>query len=291
MKCQKLQRNLMSYISGEISEDQKRVFESHLAQCPSCAEEVREFGFVWNILDASQDRTVPKNIEARILSAAREAIVTVKENIRINSWASLKGLLKPMAPIGMGLAATIVSAGILSSKMNLSLIHPLGLTAVGALWTGLYSIIFYLVFSAGKREASSWRSLAQASLVAVGIFLVFTVISPVPSSLNFCRYYSFTQPVIERLSTGGSFFLFGALYALIPMSIAAYFSGSRTGNHPFAKGSMAGVMFMALLAPSIYLQCAPFALGVLLVWFGGALLGSVLGGALGYWVRYRFAGS
>jgi len=81
------------------------------------------------------------------------------------------------------------------------------------------------------------------------------------------------------------------LYALLPMSIAAYFSGSRSGNHPLAKGSLAGVMFVALLAPSIYLQCAPFALGVLLVWFGGALLGSVLGGVVGYWVRYRFAGS
>ncbi len=52
---------------------------------------------------------------------------------------------------------------------------------------------------------------------------------------------------------------------------------------------MAGAMFAMLLAPSIYLQCAPFALGVLLVWFGGALVGSVLGGLIGYWVRYRLA--
>lgn len=291
MTCHEIQIDLLTYFAGELSKEQKQDIKSHLSQCPTCAQEVRELGLVWKSLDAWEDQSVPENIEERILSIAREAVVTAKESFWVNSWTSLKEILKPMAPIGMGLVAAMISAGVLSSKMNLSLIHPLGLTAVGALWTGLYAIIFYFLFVLGKREISSWRTFAQASLVAVGIFLVFTLISPLPSSVHFCRYYSVTQPLIERLSTGGSFFLFGGLYALIPMGIAAYFSGSKSGRHPLAKGSMAGVMFVALLAPSIYLQCAPFALGVLLVWFGGALLGSVLGGTLGYWIRYRFAGS
>lgn len=291
MKCENVQKLFMNYLVGEVSGQDKLACETHMANCSSCANEMQELGLAWNSLEAWEDQSVPKNLEIKILSAASKAVVAVQENVWANSWASFKRLLKPMAPIAMGLVAALLSAGILSSKMNLSVIHPLGLTAVGALWTGIYSIIFYILFAAGKSEAKSWRDFAQAGITAVGIFLLFTLISPVPSSINFCRYYAFTQPVIERLSLGGSFFLFGALYALLPMSIAAYFTGSRSGNHPLAKGSMAGVMFVALLAPSIYLQCAPFALGVLLVWFGGALLGSVLGGVLGYWVRYRFAGN
>jgi hypothetical protein len=291
MMCQESQKNLMNFLTGYLSEEQKKAFEAHVSQCSSCAREAQNFQFVWNAMDAWEEQAVPEKIKEKILSTAGQSVVAARENVWATSLASLKTLLKPMAPVAMGLVAAVSSAAILSSKVNLSAIHPLGLTAVGALWTGLYAILFYFVFAFSRREASSWRAFAQASLVAVGIFLGLTLISPVPSSVQFCRYYSVTQPVIERLSVGGAFFLIGALYALIPMGIAAFLSGSRTGQHPLARGSMAGVMFVLLLAPSIYLQCAPFALGVLLVWFGGALVGSVLGGVLGYWVRYRFAGS
>jgi len=292
MKCQDVQKHFMSYLTEEALDEEKLAFEAHITECSSCSSELEELRLVWNALEAWENQSVPNYLEEKILSTARKAVVTAEENLSAaSSWVSFKRLLKPMAPIAMGLVAALLSAGILSAKMNLSTIHPLGLTAVGALWTGIYGIIFYILFFAGKSEAKSWRGFAQASITAVGIFLVFTLISPVPSSIYFCRYYAITQPVIERLSLGGSFFLFGALYALLPMSIAAYFSASRSGNHPLAKGSIAGVMFVALLAPSIYLQCAPFALGVLLVWFGGALIGSVLGGAIGYWVRYRFSGN
>ncbi len=76
---------------------------------------------------------------------------------------------------------------------------------------------------------------------------------------------------------------------MIPMGVASYLSASRRGNSPILRGSLAGGVFVMLLAPSIFLQCAPFALGVLLGWFGGALVGSVIGGAIGYWVRYKLA--
>lgn len=290
MLCDILQQNVMNYLAGKLSEQQRQSFEAHIAECATCASEVREFRVVWNSLDTLEEQPVPRIVERDILRASREAVSSARENLWASSWLHLKALLKPMAPVALGLVAAMLSAGVLSTKMNLSLIHPLGLTAVGAVWTGLYGMIFYLLLSAGKKEVASWQDFARASIIAVAIFLGFTLISPVPNSISFCRYYSFTQPVIERLSVGGSFFLFGALYALIPMTVAVYVSGSRTGRHPLAKGSLTGSMFVALLAPSIYLQCAPFALGVLLVWFGGAFFGSVLGGALGYWIRYRLAG-
>lgn len=291
MKCENVQRHFMSYLAEETSEEEKLAFEAHESECSSCSNELQELRHVWHSLETWEDQRVPDHVEEGILSAARKVVIAIHENVWVSSWVSFKKLLRPMVPLAMGLAAAVFSAGILSSRMNLSEIHPLGLTAVGALWTGIYGIVFYILFAAGKAEASSWHDFARASIAAIGIFLAFTLISPLPSSVNFCRYYAVTQPIIERISISGSFFVFGALYALIPMSIATYFSGSRSGNHPFAKGSLAGVMFVMLLAPSIYLQCAPFAIGVLLVWFGGALLGSVVGGIIGYWVRYRFAGA
>lgn len=290
MTCEKAQTLLMSYLTGETGGSEKHRLENHIESCNLCAGELHTMRGVWQALEAWEDKPVPAPIEQEILNTAGDAAAAATDLRNINRLFFRK-LLKPIAPLAMGLAAAVFSAGVLSSRMNLSEIHPLGLTAVGALWTGIYGIIFYILFVAGKTEAGSWRDFARASIAAIGIFLAFTLISPLPSSVNFCRYYAVTQPIIERISIGGSFFVFGALYALIPMIIATYFSGSRSGNHPFAKGSLAGVMFVMLLAPSIYLQCAPFAIGVLLVWFGGALLGSVVGGIIGYWVRYRFAGN
>ncbi|RMF67693.1 MAG: hypothetical protein D6743_04485 [Calditrichaeota bacterium] len=289
MTCPEVQEMLMSYLAGDVSEKERRQVKNHVEACSACARELHELHLVWQSLDAWDEQSVPKHVEQKILRAAREASASLEEHSAVHSWGGLRRLFRPMIPLALGLVAAIFSAGVLSSGMNLSEVHPLGLTAVGALWTGIYGIVFYMLFSAGSTEARTWRAFAQASIIAVGIFLGFTLFSPVPSSVHFCRYYSLTQPVVDRLSIGGTFFLFGALYALIPMSLAAYLSGARAGKHPWAKGSLAGVMFVALIAPGIYLQCAPFAFGVLLVWFGGALVGSVLGGVLGYWVRYRFA--
>jgi len=291
MTCQDAQSTIMSYLAGEISKKQEMALKSHITQCAACASELQRFRQVWNALDTWEDRVVPDNVQTRILTIAKEADMATREQPQISRWREFQTMMKPLAPVGLGLLAAVLSAGILSSKMNLYTVHPLTLTAVGALWTGIYTLIFYILFSGKTQEAGSWRAFAQTSIIALGLFLGFTLISPVPDSVHFCRYYAITQPILERLSIGGSFFLFGALYALIPMSFAAYFSGSHSGNHPWVKGSLAGVMFVALMAPSIYLQCAPFALGVLLVWFGGALVGSILGGVVGYWFRYRFARS
>lgn len=291
MSCQNIQNEMMEFLGNELSGDKQKAFKLHLTHCVSCAETVKEFESVWKTLDASKDQPVPESIKARILSNAREVAFVANGNLTLNLWGSLKGLLKSMTPIFMGLLTTTVFALILSFRIDLELIHPLGLTVAGALWTGLFALVFYLFSIGSSQKEPSWKFLAQASLIAVGIFLLLTFINPLPHSVRFCSNYQLTQPLIERLSTGGAYFIFGSLYALIPMAIAAYLSASERGKNPILRGSLAGGMFMLLLTPGIFLQCAPFALGMVLGWFGGALVGSVIGGAIGYWIRYRFAGS
>lgn len=291
MTCQNIQNDLMAYLGNELTENEHKAFTSHVIQCAACTETVREFESVWKTLDVSEDQPVPESIKARILISARAVVLAANENLILNLWGSLKGLLKSMTPIFMGLLTTIVFTLILSFRIDLELIHPLGLTVAGALWTGLFALVFYLFSIGSSQKEPSWKFLAQASLIAVGIFLLMTFINPLPSSVRFCSHYQLTQPLIERLSVGGAYFVFGSLYALIPMAIAAYLSASGRGKNPILRGSLAGGMFMLLLTPGIFLQCAPFALGVVLGWFGGALVGSVIGGAIGYWIRYRFTGS
>ncbi|RME02019.1 MAG: hypothetical protein D6814_00415 [Calditrichaeota bacterium] len=108
--------------------------------------------------------------------------------------------------------------------------------------------------------------------------------------MQFCSAYSLTQPLIDRLTIAGRYFLFGGAYAMVPMIIGGIFS-VKNGRlrRPLVRGTIAGSAFAILLIPSIFLHCAPFALGVLLGWFGGAFVGSLIGGAVGYWIKYKLA--
>lgn len=287
--CQEVQPALVALLTENLSSQQKSQMERHFQTCSACAGELAELQKVWRSLEIWQEQPLPNSLATLIRQEARS-----KAKVGVHSkWQLVTPLWQlatrhPVRPFGIGLVTAIVSAAILSLRVNFDLIPPVGLMVAGALWTGLYGLMFYL-FSIGQQQEPSWKFLAQTSLVAVGIFLLLTVISPVPSSVRFCSNYALTQPFVERLSIGGAYSLFGFFYAMVPMAIASYFSASRHGNSPILRGSLAGGMFVLLLAPSIFLQCAPFALGVLIGWFGGALVGSVVGGAIGYWVRYKLA--
>jgi hypothetical protein len=290
MTCEEFQLEAVALLAGQLSSEKKKIVEEHLESCAACAEEVKQLRSSWDALDVWQEQPLPAHIAAGLSKKARLAVEEASEKPRLlQELKRLAGSLEPLAPFGMGLVTAIASAIILSSRLSLEHVPHLALTTTGALWTALYGLVFYLFMLGTKKGIASWRYMAQASLVAVGIFLLLTIVSPLPSSVRFCSNFRLTQPFIERLSVGGSFFFFGALYALIPMGIASYLTASRRVNGVLLRGSMAGGMFVLLVAPSIFLQCAPFALGTLVGWFGGALVGSVIGGSLGYWMRFRLA--
>lgn len=289
MTCEDINRLLVSFLAHDLSPKQEKQFRKHLAGCASCARETAEFETVWRRLDAVPEETVPLPTKETIYDRIYRLDSKFTKTVAIDLWYSLKKTIKPLAPLFMGLLTTIIFAFSLSFRTDLKLISPLGLTIAGGLWTGLFTLVYYLFSMGGNMRELSWRFLAQATLIAVGIFLLITAFSPLPHAVRFCSRFQFTQPFMERLSLGGTYFLFGTLYSLIPMTVGAYFCASRWGNKPILRGSIAGAMFMLLLTPGIFLQCAPFALGIVLGWFGGALVGSVVGGVLGFWARIHFA--
>ncbi len=289
MTCEQTQKEMPAYLAGGLHERTKASMEDHLEHCARCAAELGQLRGVWQVLDQWHEEASPAFLGASLSEQAHSAAQEARKQSFVAELKRLGSILEPLVPFGMGLATAIASGVILSSRLNLENVSHLALTTAGALWTALYGVVFYLFMLGTKKGIASWKFMAQASLVAVGIFFLLTAISPLPSSLRFCSNYRLTQPFIERLSVAGSFFVFGGLYAMIPMGIASYLSATRRAPGPLLRGSMAGGVFVLLLAPSIFLQCAPFALGTLVGWFGGALVGSVIGGSIGYWVRFRLA--
>jgi anti-sigma factor RsiW len=43
MTCQNHKDLMMAYLDNELDEQQKRAFEAHLASCPDCAKDMKEF--------------------------------------------------------------------------------------------------------------------------------------------------------------------------------------------------------------------------------------------------------
>ncbi|UCD50865.1 MAG: zf-HC2 domain-containing protein [Phycisphaerales bacterium] len=51
MTCQDYKDSMMAYLDNELSDEQLRAFEAHLASCPKCTEELEEFRKLKQITD------------------------------------------------------------------------------------------------------------------------------------------------------------------------------------------------------------------------------------------------
>lgn len=288
--CEKFQEDLLALLADEPTTVPKAQLENHAQNCTACAAEWRELRATWKTLDVWSEQKIPAALALAIREQARHPQLATNE---VSLVARLRQLLvqNPIRAFGLGLLTAIIATIILSLRIDFSLIHPLGLTITGALWTALFGLVYYILTVERDQGGLSWKLPAQASLLAIGLFIAFTCLNPMPCSVQYCSTKGPAQTFWSSLSPETAYCIFGGFYAMLPMTIASYFSAKKHArrNQIFRRGSLAAVMFVFLLAPSIYLQCTPFAFGLLIGWFSGALVGAVVGGTVGYWVRYKLA--
>ena len=157
----------------------------------------------------------------------------------------------------------------------------------GALWSALYILAFALYFrSEGQNgTALNLRVIALAGLFTMGCSLLAARTLSVGKLVHYCQISPWGAALFHCLGQEGTYLLFGALYALIPLLVVSFAFGERTQRRPIAHGLLCAGFFFLLTLPAIYLQCGAFSLGVGLSWIGGALLGSLAGAPLGFWLR------
>lgn len=288
--CEKLQAELPALLANEPAAERQAHLASHAQNCASCAAEMSELRAVWKTLDGWQEQTLPAALALSIRERARlPRPATSEENLVVR----LRQLFapNPIRALGLGLLTAVIATIMLSLRIDFSLIHPLGLTIAGALWTALLGLVYYMLTVERDESGLPWKLPAQAALIAIGLFIAFTCLNPMPCSVQYCSAKGPAQTFCSNLSPATAYCIFGGFYAMLPMTIASFFSAKKhaRGNKIFRRGSLAALMFVLLLAPSVYLQCTPFAFGLLIGWLSGALVGAVIGGTVGYWVRYKFA--
>jgi len=151
MNCEQVQQQLAVAALDPSQALPEQDLTVHLERCDICRSALQEWTAVGQALQELPERPVPLAARRAVLQHARQAVSPAADS----GWAWLREWLldwrNPMLPIFMGLLTTSVFALVLAMHMDLSLLPPLGLTLAGAMWTGLFAVVFYL-FSMGMRR-------------------------------------------------------------------------------------------------------------------------------------------
>jgi anti-sigma factor RsiW len=112
MKCAELEILICDYVDGTLSAAQKAVVESHLKDCPACAELARDSAEAVAFMERASDVEPPQELITRILYQAPQ--VKAKEAKATRGW-----LGRLMAPVlqprfVMSAVMTVLSFSMLS---------------------------------------------------------------------------------------------------------------------------------------------------------------------------------
>jgi len=70
LTCRELTEFLADYFAGELSPDERPLFEGHLAECPGCAAYLRSYAETMRLAkDACEDEQVPVGVPEQLVRA------------------------------------------------------------------------------------------------------------------------------------------------------------------------------------------------------------------------------
>jgi anti-sigma factor RsiW len=71
MNCEGVDRDLFSYIDGQLSPSQELTVKHHLDKCESCRSTYRRIVGAWDLLDEWEEAPLPAGLRKRILDGIR----------------------------------------------------------------------------------------------------------------------------------------------------------------------------------------------------------------------------
>lgn len=130
-----------------------------------------------------------------------------------------------------------------------------------------------------------WRAVFAGSLGALGGYVVLTLISPIPDTVELCRVALFRNSAMSMGELCLVYVAVAVLYSGLPVGVAAYLwpgSGDR-----WRAGLAKAAIFALLAAPTFLVQSGSLGWLITSTVLAGLVLGSFAGGLFGSWVRLR----
>ncbi len=273
MSCQEVQALLIDDLYGELPPEVSLRIQTHLTGCEACRRTLSAFQALSSALDQWETPAVPSGLAERTMARlVQEAEVAPQTSL----WSAVRD---PFLSLLFGGAAAALALLLTAGAMPKVPEIPLTLGFLGVLWSVLFGAAFLGVLS-GRGPI---RPPAGVALLAAGFALLSTPLLSIPEIVEFCQ--AWTRGAHGSLPFDFLLFAAGVLYTAFPVFLAGLLLGRQVEGQPFPTGLRGSLLYLLLVAPAMYLQCASLSLGIMAPWIGGALSGALTGGLAGLWIR------
>ncbi|MBI1927992.1 hypothetical protein HYR99_27590, partial [Candidatus Poribacteria bacterium] len=272
MTCEGVKLELFSLMTGQLNEQEVQQMRAHLSMCSDCRAEYHALEQVWNGLDAVEMVEVPEELRERTLNRIHA------ESERAKAVVPSSGLSLGRA-VGAGAAGALLTLfylGLLTQRISFMGLSMWEALTVAVVWSGISISV-----CAGYVGRYQWRGVdlhftAGVGLIAAGIVWIGAVVCPDLTLLALFQQSRWSEIIVQRLGIVGGYFAFGLLGALVPTLLVSIGFGVKCHQHRLKNGLAGAGVFVLLISPSIYFQCATAAYGLsalTLSWMAGMLIG------------------
>jgi hypothetical protein len=292
--CKEFSSLVVKKVTGEILSHEKKALEAHLAQCPLCTTEEREFTAVFQRLGSLPDSAIPP----LLYENTRQMVLNrIKQEKSRRAWFAKISSAWPwraLFPLTAGLAMTGVSYGLIHNFINPSVHHHYVLLPLFSVWWMLFTAGFWSLLQ-HKDAGLSSLSLISASSIAVAFLTL--LIAFFAFELESLRWLAMTAAYgVARASEylfgiGNTFVTAWWVHCCLASFIGAFIFGVSRSPRSSESVFLGSFIVMILLSPAIYLQGASHnhGFGVIAFAAAGTYVGSVVGMALGLVIRRKLA--
>lgn len=275
MDCRNALELIPAYLAGESAPG----LEAHLDACPSCSREKRARETLWRSMAAAESPT-PAALRGRTLHHIQALL---KEEAA--PALSLKRLALAFVT---GLLAALGAILSLSHQVDLKVFSTGGIATCVTWWAGLFILAGCLIIGKHRLGRVHLAFVASTAAASVGLIMLGTYFCPKLELLSWWQA-SVLGGLLGTLGGPGlSHLAFGFVYAVLPTFLVTIYFGRHLYGPWLRQSVWAAVAFLALLLPSLYVQCCFLPLGAAALLALGVTLGGLLGPltALGL---YRFS--
>lgn len=284
ISCSEFQTALMDSLGGPASERLK----AHEENCRECAAAGRELAASWQLFNELPPLMPPRAVHDRTRTAILELLRSEKATAKRHGLYEVARL---GLAIGSGLLVAFATLFLLGGLIWGGALPEGHLFFCAAIFTGLLVGAFSLIYSATTVNGVHLDAAARVGVLSLAITVAATFACPELHVLAWWDGSAVGGWLTGLLGQGASSLIFGFGYGLVPGFLGALFGGRLLAERPVANGLVAAGVVFVLAAPVIYLQSAPFTLGVVASWAIGTAVGTLCGvfGALRVRERVTFA--
>ena len=113
MKCSQIRKMISPYVDDELTPDEKKVFTSHLADCPACEKELEEIRSVHHLFASAETFEAPLGFATRVMARLEETEKTGLSRL----WRLLAARPLFLRTVEVALALAIVLTGMVSGNL------------------------------------------------------------------------------------------------------------------------------------------------------------------------------